>query len=90
VINEVDSIQTDGAPVDWAQVQNTLVDLRDSLGNYDTRARTFVSDLSGQLTNDVFAEPLKSIEVVVDNYDFASALDHLVELEALVRHHVGS
>ena len=90
VINEVECTQTDAAPVDWAQVQNTLVELRDSLGNYDTRAGALVSDLSGQLTNDVFAQPLKSIEIVVDNYDFASALDHLVELEALVRHHVAT
>jgi two-component system sensor histidine kinase/response regulator len=89
-IDEVERSQTGTAAVDWGQVQDTLVELRDSLGNYDARARVFVSDLSGQLTNDVFAQPLKSIEVVVDNYDFASALDHLVELEALVRHHVES
>ena len=87
VINTQELPQAEAAPVDWGHVQNTLVELRDSLGNYDARARDFISDLSGQLTNDVFAEPLKSIETVVDNYEFGVALDHLVELEALVRDH---
>jgi CheY-like chemotaxis protein len=90
VISALSVIQREGrshttaGPVSWDQVQETLVRLRDALENYDTNARDLIGQLSGQLTDESFAEPLKAIEVVVDNFEFEMALDHLVELEELV------
>jgi two-component system sensor histidine kinase/response regulator len=84
VIQREDRSHTTAGPVDWDQVQETLVRLRDALGNYDTKARDLIGQLSGQLSDEVFTEPLKAIEVVVDNFEFEMALDHLVELEELV------
>jgi two-component system sensor histidine kinase/response regulator len=84
VIQREDRPHTTAGPINWDQAQETLVQLRDSLGNYDTKALDLISQLSGQLSDEIFAEPLQAIAVVVDSYEFEMALDHLVELEELV------
>jgi hypothetical protein len=84
VIKSENRSQTEGGPVDWQQVRDNLVQLRNLLEDSDTEASDVLNDLFGQLTEEVFIEPLKAVELVVDSYDFDMALDHLEELESLV------
>jgi CheY-like chemotaxis protein len=85
VIKGEDQSRAAAGPTDWAQAHESLVQLRGMLENYDTAAIDLISQLFGQLSDSIFTEPLSAIEMVVNSFDFEMALDHLVELEELVK-----
>ena len=82
--------QAAAGPVNWEQVQENLVQLRSLLEDSDTEASDLINLLFGQLRDGKTTESLKAIEMVVDNYEFEMALDHLEELEELVSHQLAS
>jgi CheY-like chemotaxis protein/anti-sigma regulatory factor (Ser/Thr protein kinase) len=90
VVKGNDRSQAAAGPVNWELVHENLVQLRSLLEDSDTEASDVINELFGQLTDATFKESLKAVELVVDSYDFEMALDHLVELEELVKRQIES
>jgi CheY-like chemotaxis protein len=90
VIRGDDRSQLASGPADWGQVNNSLIQLRELLEDDDAAASEVIDQLFTQITEEALAEPLRAVELVVANYDFEMALDHLEELEELVKHRLAS
>ena len=90
VIRGDDRSQLASGPADWDQVNNSLIQLRELLEDDDAAASEVIDQLFTQITEEALAEPLRAVELVVANYDFEMALDHLEELEELVKHRLAS
>lgn len=62
--------------------------MRELLAADDTAAGNLIQGLYGHVDSGKCQAHLRSLDLVVENYDFEMALDHLVELENLVKAHL--
>jgi adenine-specific DNA glycosylase len=85
VVADKEESRTPCVDENWSRVIEELGVLRESLENSDVMSIKLVRQFFEQQNNDSFNQALKTLEGVVESYDFDAALVHLVELQEIAR-----